>query len=90
MDIGSRRAINQEAEQFRATIVATGIHLPLGLQETAEQVVSAAIHNFGRVDLLVNNAGVFIPKPFTGYTVEDFRKATATNLSGFSMCHSSQ
>jgi len=31
----------------------------------------------------VNNAGVFIPKPFTEYTVEDFRKATETNLSGF-------
>ena len=55
----------------------------IGLQETAMQVVSTAIHDFGRVDLLVNNAGVFIPKPFTEYTIEDFREATETNLSGF-------
>jgi NAD(P)-dependent dehydrogenase (short-subunit alcohol dehydrogenase family) len=49
----------------------------------AKQVVDSAIGNFGRIDLLVNNAGVFIPKPFTEYTTEDFRKATETNLWGF-------
>jgi NAD(P)-dependent dehydrogenase (short-subunit alcohol dehydrogenase family) len=55
----------------------------ISLQQTAKRVVATAIQNFGRVDLLVNNAGVFIPKPFTEYTVEDFRRATETNLSGF-------
>lgn len=55
----------------------------IGLEETAKRVVSIAIQNFGTVDLLVNNAGVFIPKPFTDYTAEDFRKATQTNLAGF-------
>ena len=55
----------------------------ISLQETAKKVISAAIENFGRIDLLVNNAGIFIPKPFTEYTVEDYRKATETNLSGF-------
>jgi NAD(P)-dependent dehydrogenase (short-subunit alcohol dehydrogenase family) len=49
----------------------------------AKQVVHSAIGNFGRIDLLVNNAGVFIPKPFTEYTTEDCRKATETNLWGF-------
>ena len=49
----------------------------------AKQVVDSAILNFGRIDLLVNNAGVFIPKPFTEYTTEDFCKATETNLWGF-------
>jgi NAD(P)-dependent dehydrogenase (short-subunit alcohol dehydrogenase family) len=49
----------------------------------AKQVVDSAIGNFGRIDLLVNNAGVFIPKPFTEYTTEDFREATETNLWGF-------
>jgi NAD(P)-dependent dehydrogenase (short-subunit alcohol dehydrogenase family) len=44
----------------------------IGIRETARQVVATAIRNFARVDLLVNNAGVFIPKPFTEYTVEDF------------------
>jgi len=36
-----------------------------------------------RIDLLVNNAGVFIPKPFAEYTSEDFRRAIETNLWGF-------
>jgi NAD(P)-dependent dehydrogenase (short-subunit alcohol dehydrogenase family) len=53
------------------------------MKTTAERVVETAIQNFGRVDLLVNNAGVFIPKPFAEYTAEDFRMATETNLSGF-------
>src|SRR3984957_15985704 len=51
--------------------------------DVARQVVDSAIGNFGRIDLLVNNAGVFIPKPFTEYTTEDFRRATQTNLWGF-------
>jgi len=52
-------------------------------QKVAKQALDSAILNFGRVDLLVNNAGVFIPKPFTEYTTEDFRTATETNLWGF-------
>lgn len=55
----------------------------ISLRETAQRVVNAAIEIFGGIDLLVNNAGVFIPKPFTEYTAEDFQLATATNLSGF-------
>src|SRR5258705_12922672 len=55
----------------------------IGIEETAKRVVSTAIQNFGTVDLLVNNAGVFIRKPFTEYTAEDFRRATQTNLAGF-------
>jgi NAD(P)-dependent dehydrogenase (short-subunit alcohol dehydrogenase family) len=55
----------------------------IGNQETAKRVVDAAIQAFGRIDLLVNNAGVFIPKPFTEYSAEDFRRATSTNLAGF-------
>jgi NAD(P)-dependent dehydrogenase (short-subunit alcohol dehydrogenase family) len=55
----------------------------IGSPDVAKQVMNSAIHNFGRVDLLVNNAGVFIPKPFTEYTSEDFRSMTETNLSGF-------
>jgi NAD(P)-dependent dehydrogenase (short-subunit alcohol dehydrogenase family) len=51
--------------------------------ETAQRVVAAAMRDFGHIDLLVNNAGVFIPKPFTEYLVEDFRRAVETNLSGF-------
>jgi NAD(P)-dependent dehydrogenase (short-subunit alcohol dehydrogenase family) len=55
----------------------------IGTHNVAKQLVDSAILNFGRIDLLVNNAGVFIPKPFTEYTAEDFRRATDTNLGGF-------
>src|SRR5260370_21432581 len=50
----------------------------IGSPDVAKQVMDSAIHNFGKIDLLVNNAGVFIPKPFTEYTAEDFRRATDT------------
>jgi NAD(P)-dependent dehydrogenase (short-subunit alcohol dehydrogenase family) len=50
---------------------------------TAEKVVQAALTRFGRIDTLVNNAGIFISKPFTEYTVEDFSSKIATNLAGF-------
>src|SRR5215813_528973 len=55
----------------------------IGSHNVAKQVVDSAILNFGRIDLLVNNAGIFIPKPFTEYTSEDFRTANETNLGGF-------
>jgi len=50
---------------------------------TAERVVSMAIERFGRIDTLVNNAGVFIAKPFTDYSDADLVMMTATNLAGF-------
>jgi NAD(P)-dependent dehydrogenase (short-subunit alcohol dehydrogenase family) len=50
---------------------------------TAERVVGAAIERFGRVDTLVNNAGIFIAKPFTSYTWQDYDALTGVNLTGF-------
>lgn len=50
---------------------------------TAEAIVREALARFGRVDTLVNNAGIFIAKPFTDYTAEDFASKIATNLAGF-------
>ncbi|MBN3846798.1 MULTISPECIES: SDR family oxidoreductase [Burkholderiaceae] len=50
---------------------------------TARRVISEAVARFGRVDTLVNNAGVFIAKPFTSYTAEDYAVKTGVNLAGF-------
>ncbi|RKN22275.1 SDR family oxidoreductase [Micromonospora musae] len=46
-------------------------------------VIDQAISTFGRVDTLVNNAGVFVAKPFTEYTAEDYDLVTGINLRGF-------
>ena len=50
---------------------------------TAERLIQEALSRFGRIDTLVNNAGIFIAKPFTEYTAEDFSAKIATNLAGF-------
>ncbi|MFD9002462.1 SDR family NAD(P)-dependent oxidoreductase [Streptomyces sp. NPDC059582] len=50
---------------------------------TAERVVAAAVERFGRVDTLVNNAGVFVAKPFVEYTAQDYATVTGVNLAGF-------
>ena len=49
----------------------------------AERVIKSAVEKFGRVDTLVNNAGIFIAKPFTDYTESDFTRMLALNLAGF-------
>lgn len=50
---------------------------------TASTIAETAVAKFGSIDALVNNAGIFFTKPFTSYTVEDFRRLAATNLEGF-------
>ncbi|MFF7559179.1 SDR family NAD(P)-dependent oxidoreductase [Streptomyces pseudovenezuelae] len=49
---------------------------------TAERVVAAAVERFGRIDTVVNNAGVFVAKPFTAYTAEDYATVTGINVAG--------
>ncbi|MFI8297877.1 SDR family NAD(P)-dependent oxidoreductase [Streptomyces nigra] len=49
---------------------------------TAERVVTAALERFGRIDTVVNNAGIFVAKPFTDYTDEDYVAVTGINLDG--------
>jgi len=55
----------------------------IGDPETARRLVAAAVDTFGRIDTLVNNAGIFIGKPFVDYTEEDYRLKLKTNLDGF-------
>jgi len=55
----------------------------IGRMETAETVAGVAIEKFGSIDAVVANAGIFIAKPFTEYTADDFRALVSTNLAGF-------
>ena len=50
---------------------------------TTDRIISGALGRFGRIDTLVNNAGVFISKPFTDYTVDDYASVVGVNLTGF-------
>ena len=50
---------------------------------TADRIIGEALRRFGRIDTLVNNAGVYVSKPFTDYTAEDYAVMTGVNLGGF-------
>jgi len=52
-------------------------------RKTAERAISEGVARFGRIDTLVNNAGIFIAKPFTQYTDADYAAMVAVNLTGF-------
>jgi NAD(P)-dependent dehydrogenase (short-subunit alcohol dehydrogenase family) len=51
--------------------------------KTAERAISEGVSRFGRIDTLVNNAGIFIAKPFTQYTEADYAAVLGVNLAGF-------
>jgi NAD(P)-dependent dehydrogenase (short-subunit alcohol dehydrogenase family) len=76
--VGTSRSIGASGDADVVT-VAGDIADPA----TAERVVGAAVERFGRVDTLVNNAGVFAAKPFTDYTEEEFQWLVGVNLAGF-------
>ena len=50
---------------------------------TADRIIGEALERFGRIDTLVNNAGVYISKPFTDYTAADYATVVGVNLTGF-------
>jgi NADP-dependent 3-hydroxy acid dehydrogenase YdfG len=52
-------------------------------RKTAEHVISEGVARFGRIDTLVNNAGIFIAKPFTQYTQADYAAMVGINIAGF-------
>ncbi|MGO4775450.1 SDR family NAD(P)-dependent oxidoreductase, partial [Lysobacter sp. 2RAB21] len=52
-------------------------------RSVAERVIGEGLAKFGRIDSLINNAGVFIAKPFTQYTADDYANVLAVNVAGF-------
>ncbi|KRB55349.1 3-oxoacyl-ACP reductase [Rhizobium sp. Root708] len=80
--VGTSRRITETSEFDRAGRIEL-IDGDVADPETAERVTQRAVEQFGSVDALVNNAGIFVTKPFLDYTVEDFRRLSATNVEGF-------
>jgi len=76
--VATSRSIKQGSD---ANVVA--VAGDIADRDTAERVIDEAISRFGRVDTLVNNAGIFMAKPFTDYTAEDYAAMIGTNLTGF-------
>jgi NAD(P)-dependent dehydrogenase (short-subunit alcohol dehydrogenase family) len=71
------------SESLRATPDLVVVDGDIRDHETAAKSVEAAVTHFGTVDVLVNNAGIFITKPFTEFTMDDFNTLVSINLSGF-------
>ena len=80
--VGTTRSItkSKELEPSPDLVLVNG---DAGRKETAVAVAETAVKNFGRIDLLVNNAGIFIPKAFTDYTEEDYNLVMNTNVACF-------
>lgn len=71
------------SQQLTASTALVLIDGDLGNPEIAAKVVEAAIKNFGTIDVLVSNAGIFFTKPFTEFSTADFNALFSTNLLGF-------
>jgi NAD(P)-dependent dehydrogenase (short-subunit alcohol dehydrogenase family) len=80
--VATSRHISEKNELLSSDNLAL-VDGDIALDTTAEKLVQTAVQRFGSLDALVNNAGIFISKPFTDYTTEDFRALSATNLDGF-------
>lgn len=52
-------------------------------RKTAERAIVEGVTRFGRIDTLINNAGIFIAKPFTEYTEAEYAATLGTNVTGF-------
>jgi NAD(P)-dependent dehydrogenase (short-subunit alcohol dehydrogenase family) len=76
--VGTSRSISPSDERGFLTVQGDITQV-----DTAQRVVDEATRRFGRIDTLINNAGLFIGKAFDKYTVDDFAAVTAVNLAGF-------
>jgi NAD(P)-dependent dehydrogenase (short-subunit alcohol dehydrogenase family) len=80
--VGTARNATKSSELSASDHLAL-IDGDIGQFETAQKVAQLAIKRFGSIDAVVANAGIFLVKPFTDYTPDDFRALVSTNLAGF-------
>ena len=80
--VGTARSATKSKELSASDHLAL-IDGDIGQFETAQKVAQLAIKRFGSIDAVVTNAGIFLVKPFTDYTPDDFRALISTNLAGF-------
>src|SRR5260370_39039383 len=80
--VGNSRNITK-ANPFPAPANLALVDGDIGDPKTAARIVDTDVSRFGRANVLINNAGIFIPKPFTEYTTEDLNALFSTTLAGF-------
>ena len=80
--VANSRTISKSTE-LKASANLVLVDGDIGKKQTAVKVAEAAIKHFERIDLLVNNAGIYVSKPFTEYTPEDFEGMIGTNVAGY-------
>ncbi len=80
--VANSRGITRKSELQASPRLAL-VEGDIGLDTTAARIVETALERFGSLDALVNNAGIFISKPFVDYTPEDVRALFSTNVDGF-------
>ncbi|EJN35637.1 short-chain dehydrogenase of unknown substrate specificity [Pseudomonas sp. GM84] len=79
----SQARLDQAAARLGQPQRFVGVAGDIALAETARRLFEVALETFGAVDILINNAGIFIPKPIAEYTEEDVDALVGTNLKGF-------
>ena len=80
--VANSRKVTQSSEVAASNQVAL-VDGHIGKPATAAKIVETALSRFKSIDALVNSAGIFIAKPFTDYTAEDFKSLLSTNVEGF-------
>ena len=80
--VANSRKVTQSNEVVASDHVAL-VDGHIGEPATVSKIVETALARFKSIDALVNNAGIFFTKPFTDYTVEDFKSLVSTNVEGF-------
>ena len=80
--LGTSRSITNSKE-LKSSSDLVLVNGDVSKKETAVKVAETALKHFGRIDLLVNNAGIFLPKPFLEYSEDDYNLVMNTNVASF-------